>query len=66
MVGRPLLFLSAFVLGVFCTPTVDHARAVAAGSCIEGDYTPRVAGVRSFCRRAERLASLPFGMQFME
>jgi len=66
MVGRPLLFLFAFVLGVFCTPTVDHARAVAAGSCIENDFASRGGGMRSFCRRAERLASLPFGMQFME
>jgi hypothetical protein len=65
MSGRVVLFASAFVLGMFCSPTVERARALPAASCVEPE-APRGSGMRSFCRRAERLASLPFGMQFTE
>jgi hypothetical protein len=65
MAGRVVLFASAFALGLFCSPAPERAKAVQAASCVESD-TSRGAGIRSFCRRAERLASLPFGMQFME
>ena len=63
MPRKAALFATAFILGFLCTPGLEPSRAPQAASCAESD-APRGTGLRSFCRRAERVAAFPLGMQF--
>jgi hypothetical protein len=65
MIVRVAAFSLGLLLGLFCNPAIERSQAAQPGSCAETD-APRGAGLRSFCRRAERLASLPIGFQFVE
>jgi hypothetical protein len=58
-------FVIGLLLGLFCNPVIERSQAAQPGLCVESD-SQRGAGLRSFCRRAERLASLPIGFQFLE